>query len=328
MDIEYAAKLSGKKRDKWEALLFRTGLTPDHSVPVTVLIWEDDVLVAAGSRQDNILKCIAVDPDHQGEGLTATLLTHLRQNALSEGFRQVFLYTKPKNKIQFSSLFFSPIAQTDQVLLMESTQGGIRQFLSALPCPCREGNIGSIVMHCNPFTKGHRYLIETAAGECDHLYVFVLSEDRGQFPAADRLELVQAGTADFPNVTVCPTGPYLISSLTFPTYFLKDKSSAADVHCQLDVEIFLRHFVPHFGITCRYLGTEPFCRVTDRYNTILQQELPARGVALRLIPRLESQGEAISASAVRRLLGTGQPELLRQLVPDTTFAYLQSHDLI
>lgn len=328
MDIEYAVSLSGKKREKWEALLSKTGLTPDPGVTATVLIWEDGELIAAGSRQENILKCIAVDPFHQGEGLTATLLTHLRQDALSQGHRHLFLYTKPQNKEQFASLFFHPIAQTGQVLLMESVSGGIRQFLSALERPCTEGTIGAAVMHCNPFTKGHRYLIETAAAECDHLYVFILSEDQGLFPAKDRLELVKAGTADLPNVTVCPTGPYLISSLTFPTYFLKDKATAEDVHCQLDIEIFLRHFVPHFGITRRYLGTEPFCPVTGRYNALLQEQLPEHGVELRLLPRLEADGTAISASAVRKLLGTGQPELLRHMVPDTTFDYLLTHHMI
>lgn len=328
MDIEYAASLSGKKQAQWEALLFKTGLTPDPGVTVTVLIWEDGELVAAGSRQENILKCIAVDPFHQGEGLTATLLTHLRQDALSQGHRHLFLYTKPQNKEMFSSLFFHPIAQTRQVLLMESISGGIEQFLAGLECPHREGVIGTAVMHCNPFTRGHRFLIETAAGECDHLYVFVLSEEKGLFPAKDRLALVKAGTADLSNVTVCPTGPYLISSLTFPTYFLKDKATAEDVHCQLDIEIFLRHFVPHFGITRRYLGTEPYCPVTNRYNALLQKQLPEQGVELRLLPRLETDGTAISASAVRQLLGTGQPELLRQLVPDTTFAYLQTHQMI
>lgn len=328
MDIEYAVSLSGKKREKWETLLSKTGLTPDPGVTATVLIWEDGELIAAGSRQEHILKCIAVDPFHQGEGLTATLLTHLRQDALSQGHRHLFLYTKPQNKEQFSSLFFHPIAQTEQVLLMESVSGGIGKFLSELERPCAEGAVGAAVMHCNPFTKGHRYLIETAAKECDHLYVFVLSEDQGLFPAKDRLDLVKAGTSDLPNVTVCPTGPYLISSLTFPTYFLKDKATAEDVHCQLDIEIFLRHFVPHFGITRRYLGTEPFCPVTGRYNELLQEQLPQRGVELRLLPRLEADGTAISASAVRKLLGTGQPELLRQMVPDTTFDYLLTHHMI
>lgn len=328
MDVELLPKLQGEKRDQWMAFLRRMSLEPDEGVEKTALIWEDGAIAATGSRQGNVLKCIAVDPLFQGEGLTATLLTHLRQDAFADGMRHLFLYTKPRNLNMFSSLFFYPVAKTGQVLLMENQQDGIAGFLKGLDKPCTGGNIGAIVMHCNPFTRGHRWLIETAAKECDWLYIFVLSEDRGLFPAADRLELVKKGTADLANVTVHPTGPYLISSATFPTYFLKDKAQAGAVQCQLDVEIFTKHFVPAFGINRRYVGTEPLCVVTNAYNEVLEEFLPKQGVELRKLQRLETDGAPISASAVRKLLGQNQPEKLRSLVPDTTFEYLLSHNMI
>lgn len=328
MDMEVFSRLQGRKSEQWEAFLRRMGLDADHGVEATVLLQEDGQIIACGSRQANVLKCIAVDPLRQGEGLTATLLTALRQDALQAGHRHLFLYTKPKNKTMFSSLFFYPIAQTADVLLMENVRGGIGGFLDGLEVPCREGNVGAIVMHCNPFTKGHRWLIEQAAAECDHLYLFILSEDRGLFPARDRLELVRQGTADLANVTVHPTGLYLISSATFPTYFLKDKASAEDVHCLLDIAVFTQYFVPKFGITRRYLGTEPLCRVTNRYNELLTEQLPQSGVELRILERLENCGEPVSASRVRSLLGQGRGEELEKLVPPTTFAYLQQHNMI
>ncbi|EFA28598.1 ABC transporter, ATP-binding protein, partial [Haemophilus influenzae HK1212] len=36
---------------------------------------------------------------------------------------------------------------------------------------------GSIVMNANPFTLGHRYLIEQALQQCDHLHLFIVGED-------------------------------------------------------------------------------------------------------------------------------------------------------
>ena len=328
MDIELLSCPQGRKQKLWAEFLTRAGLEADLSTERTVLIWDGEDLIATGSRQGNLLKCIAVDETRQGEGLTATLLTQLRQDAFSAGHRHLFLYTKPKNELQFSSLFFYPIAKTAQVLLMENVPNGIGSFvdsLSASPC---SGRIGAAVMNCNPFTFGHRYLIETAAAECDRLYIFVLSEEQGLFPAADRLALVKAGVRDLPNVTVLPTGPYLISSATFPTYFLKDRDSAQQVHCLLDIEIFTKYFVPKFGITVRYVGTEPLSAMTDRYNDALQQYLPLRGIELRQLPRLEKNGMPISASAVRALLGAGQEEALRKLVPETTLNYLLEHNLL
>lgn len=328
MEVELTRNLQGWRRNQWSEFLTRAGLDSTEPVELTALLWENGELAATGSRQGNVLKCIAVDPARQGEGLTATLLTSLRQEAFSCGLRHLFLYTKPQNEAMFSSLFFYPVAGTGQALLMEDRKNGVEAFLEGLERPCRTGVIGAAVMHCNPFTRGHRWLIETAAGECDWMYVFVLSEEQGRFPAADRLELVRQGTADLPNVTVAPTGPYLISRATFPTYFLRDKAQAADVQCMLDIEVFTRYFVPYFGITRRYVGTEPLCPVTNRYNQVLAEQLPRAGVELRQLQRLEAGENPVSASAVRALLGKGQPEALRALVPDTTYAYLQAHDLI
>lgn len=328
MDIELIPCPQGKTRQLWAAFLNSLGLEVDPAVERTVLIWEDGRLIATGSRQENILKCIGVDPARQGEGLTATVLTQLRQDAFAAGHSHLFLYTKPGNKWQFSSLFFYPIAQTDRVLLMEDRPGGIRDFLAGLPAPGQGEKIGAVVMNCNPFTRGHRYLVETAAAACDWLYVFVLSEDKSMFPAADRLALVRAGTADLSNVTVLPTGPYLISSATFPTYFLKDRDDAPQIQCLLDIQVFTRYYVPKFRITTRFVGTEPLSAMTERYNAALKAHLPPAGVELMELPRLEAAGVPISASRLRDLLGTGRPEAIRALVPDTTYRYLEEHRLL
>lgn len=323
MDIELTRPPVGSKAEKWKAFLSRAGLEADEQIDSTVLIWEGDQLIATASRQGNLLKCITVDDMHQGEGLTATLLTQLRQDAFNHGHSHLFLYTKPKNEYMFSSLFFYPIAKTDQVLLMENKKDGIRDFLDTLPAPCIHGNIGAVVMNCNPFTRGHRYLIQKAAKECDHLYVFVLSEDKSSFSAHDRMEMVKLGTKDLANVTVLPTGPYLISSATFPTYFLKDREKASQVHCELDIEIFQKYFVPKFGITRRYAGTEPLSPMTNQYNTVMRTRLPAAGTHFREIPRHRRGGRPVSASAVRALIRTGKHSELNTLLPRSTVRYLE-----
>ena len=349
MEIELLSLPQGRKHKLWTDLLARAGLKTDYNIEQTVLIWEDGTLIAAGSRQENLLKCIAVDAGRQGEGLTATLLTTLRREAFQKGYDHLFLYTKPANRHLFSSLFFYPVAQTEDVLLMEDRPNGLQSFLAGLPVmptakaftapplsepftfsPSSESFtapppvIGTAVMNCNPFTLGHRYLIESASAECDRLYIFVLSEDKSRFSAADRLEMVRLGTRDLPNVTVYPTGPYLISPATFPTYFLKERDKEVEIHCLLDIEIFVRYYVPRFSITRRYVGAEPLSPMTNRYNQTLQIHLPKNGIALRELPRMEHQGMPISASAVRNLLDSGKPEKAKNLLPQTTIDYLQS----
>lgn len=328
MEVMGTYRLSETVKRRRQALLSRCGIAADENVDYTALLYDGETLVAAGSRRGNILKCIAVDETYQGEGLTATLLTELRREAFDRGLTHLFLYTKPKNKLQFTSLFFYPVAETADVLLLENVQDGITQFINTLDGTRHTGRVGAAVMHCNPFTLGHRYLVETAAGECDHLYIFVLSEEGGPFPAADRLRLVKAGTEDIPNVTVLPTGPYLISSATFPDYFLRQKTDATRVQCELDAELFLRYFAPHFGITARYVGTEPLSPLTEQYNGVLKAYLPPRGIEVREIERKTEGDVPISASRVRALLGQNAPEQLRHLVPATTFTYLEQRQLI
>ena len=324
MELEQLGNLRGRKKRIWEDFLRRADLEPDANVEKTVLVWDNGELIATGSRQGSLLKCIAVDEARQGEGITATLITALRQEAFEAGQRHLFLYTKPQNEFMFSSLFFYPIARSGKVLLMESKKEGIREFVTGLPKAAEAGRIGAAVMHCNPFTLGHRYLVEAAAKNCGHLYVFVLSEAGAMFSPEDRMEMVKAGTADIPNVTVLPTGPYLISSATFPSYFLKDKEKLPEIQCLLDIEVFTRYFAPRFGITHRFVGSEPFSPSTAMYNEALKTYLPAAGIAVTELPRMEKNGAAVSARAVRALLEAGEKEKAAAMLPETTVEILKN----
>lgn len=325
MDITGTSRMTTDQRRVWQALLHSVGLRPDKPTDYTVLLWEDGQLAATGSRTGAIFQYFATAPACQGGGYLTAVMTELRQEAFARGLDHLFLYTKPENGGVFADLCFFPVAQTADVLLMENRRGGIRSFVASLPQPPQQGVVGAAVMNCDPFTLGHRYLLETAARECDRLYVFVVSEERGRFSASDRLEMVRQGIADLPNVTVCPTGPYLISNVTFPTYFLRDESRAEEIHCQLDMEIFAACFAPALGITRRYVGSEPLSPVTAAYNRAMQAFLPARSIEVREIPRQLLDGVPISASTVRALWERGDAAQLRRLVPDTTWRYLQRH---
>ena len=74
------------------------------------------------------------------------------------------------------------------------------------------------------------------------------------------------------------------------------------------------------------MGTEPLSPVTQLYNQVVTRTLEPVGVSVRLIPRLEVEGEPVSASRVRALLGEGRMEAIRPLVPHCTWQYLNSPD--
>ena len=144
------------------------------------------------------------------------------------------------------------------------------------------------------------------------------------FSAEQRLHMVRAGCSHLPNVLVHPSGPYMVSSATFPTYFLKEKQRTEEIHCELDVRLFGEKIAPALGITRRYAGTEPCCPVTARYNAQMKQLLPRYGVELREIERKTADGSAISASRAREMLSEGKRQELGALLPESTLRLLCS----
>jgi [citrate (pro-3S)-lyase] ligase len=181
---------------------------------------------------------------------------------------------------------------------------------------------GAIVMNCNPFTKGHRHLIERAAREVGRLYIFVVQEDKSEFPFETRMEMVKAGTSDIENAVCLPSGQYVLSAMTFPEYFSKDANRDVTVDCSADITIFADKIAPCLGITKRFVGNEPFDPVTRQYNGAMKDILPAHGIEVVEYERFETDGVAVSASAVRKLLAVGRLDEVRNFVPDTTYCLI------
>lgn len=185
---------------------------------------------------------------------------------------------------------------------------------------------GAIVMNCNPFTKGHRYLIEQAALQVDLLYIFVVGEDKSVFKFRDRTEMVRRGTADLDNVMVLSSGKYIISKETFSQYFEKDNVEQVD-DMDYDVPIFGEIVAKELGISVRFVGEEPFDKVTRKYNETMKSILPEYGIEVVEIPRATVDGgQTISASAVRKALQEGDRELVESMLPESTIEYLKESE--
>ncbi len=320
---EIGMPFSGKKLEELKSFLNECELEYDSGIEFTVNLREQNGSIAAsGSIQGNVLKCIAVSNEHQGQGLSASVLTLLQNYAAGKKIDHLFLFTKPKNYRMFCELGFYKITQTDDVLLMENKRDAINEFVKGLERPENAGVVGAIVANCNPFTLGHRYLIEEALKQCDNLHLFILSEDKSVFSAAARFKMAEEGISDLKNVYLHKTSDYLISSAVFPTYFMKDKVKAKEANCQLDIKIFCEFFAKQLGITRRFVGTEPSCLVTDAYNSALKQILPTFDIELVEIERKKGCEEPISASKVRSLLLDGDFENIKLLVPDSTYKML------
>lgn len=201
------------------------------------------------------------------------------------------------------------------------TPGG---FCAAGPAALDQGErVGAIVMNANPFTVGHRYLVEQARAACGVLHLFMVSEDVSLVPFSVRKKLILEGTKDIPGIIYHEAGSYIISSATFPAYFQKGDNAVIRSQAGIDARIFTQ-IAAALGITDRFVGDEPTSVVTGIYNEILSTALPEAGVACHIIPRKEADGKTISASTVRSCIHDGRLEDIRGLVPETTYRYFTS----
>lgn len=281
-------------------------------------------LIAVGARDHSILKMIAVTNDYQSTEVFSDLITALIQDGYNSGINNFFVYTKPQLYNNFTSLNFHLLSITSHVAFLEYGIG-IKQYLRRHRSIVKEGKNGAVVVNCNPFTLGHRFLIEEAAKEVDHLYIFVVEEDCSSFPFNIRYNLVEKGVSDLENVSVLPTGPYAVSRVTFPCYFLKDACFAVEHQLDIDLDLFRKYLAPFFNIKIRFVGTEPYCETTSRYNSVMKEKLPYYQIEVKEIERKSFETDVISASKVRKMLQENDFSNLEKFVPFSTLEYLKSN---
>lgn len=316
------SQLSGSDIKAAKDLIERNGLTFEEGFDEIFGIHDNGELIAVGARAGNILKMLAVEPCYQGSSILGELVTALVSSGLA-AYDSLFVFTKVEYGTSFQSLNFTLLANQGRVVLLEYGKG-LKDWLMSNQSLIRQGVNGAVVVNCNPFTNGHRFLIENAARQVDNLYVFVVKEDQSIFPFDVRFQLVKEGVRDLSNVIVLDTSRYIVSSATFPTYFLKKDDPVARIQMELDVTLFASKIAPFFGISRRFVGTEPNCLLTCAYNEAMKSILPVYNIELVIVERKQGANGVISASCVRELIARGDLEQLAGCVPPTTLAYLVS----
>lgn len=333
-----------RQRRRIEQFLGDNGLRLDDVDYYATLVDETtDEIVAGGGLKGGVIKCVAVADGHKGEAVANQIVSHLIAQANADGHQCVKLFTKPQNRQMFESMSFRLLAEAPKAILMETGIGGIKRYCEELES--EKGKVkseksngklhhnntspqhpimppsGIIIMNCNPFTLGHRYLIEQAAQQVQTLYILVVREDCSMFSYDERKAMIVRGVAHINNVVVCDGSEYSISATTFPTYFLKCLSDASDTQMTLDIDLYRRHIAPALGATVRFVGTEPDDPLTRRYNELMKSMLPD----VREVARLQQSGVVVSASRVRKAIVENHLALAARLVPPTTVPYIVAH---
>lgn len=197
----------------------------------------------------------------------------------------------------------------------------LKQYFFEFPYK-KYNKIGAVVMNCNPFSKGHRHVVEFAIKQVEFLIVFVVEEDSALFPFDERFELVKEGVREFDNILVVPSGDFIISQDNFHQYFSKVEDDTLKINAEYDINIFADYIAKPLGITHRFAGEEPEDNVTRAYNNAMKKILPEKGITFVEIPRITIGDEIISASKIRKYLKEENYEKAFSMLPETTRQYL------
>ena len=334
-------------RDKIKRFLEANGLRMESLDSYYVMEDAAGSIVAGAGIAGDVLKCLAVAPEVRSEGLLVPLVSRIMSDHARPSFK---VFTKPEYQAVFESLGFRLLASAPLAVLLEKGHG-LEDYCSYLRSFRRPGRNGVVVMNANPFTLGHQYLLQQAASQVDHLFVIPVKEDVSMFSYEERRAMICAGSAgpaaegiyfsgrgpknqipsaiatpsrreechaerseESKGITVLEGSDYVISAATFPTYFLKDLSTAAETQMQLDVDLYDKWIAPALGAEVRFVGTEPTDALTNRYNQLITNPT--------LVERLSIHGEVVSASRVRRALEKGCFPEAASLCPASTHAYL------
>ena len=200
--------------------------------------------------------------------------------------------------------------------------------------PAQDG-MSAMVFNANPFTNGHRYIAEIASKRSSRVIIFVIqgtpeSGSRGnhestgiELPPQDRLELTRRCLADLENVTVLPSGPYLISRNDFPKGYLTEYLGSAPAHAVLDGMVFC-HVCDSLGIKAAFAGDEPRDELSEIHLNALRQECRKHAITLKVAERKRLGDHYVSSAMVREALAENRTEDIRELVPEAVSEYLSA----
>jgi len=303
-------------------------------VDCTMIIYNlNNKIIGTGSYKTRTLRYIAVAPEYRESTAFADIVTYLT-NLLLETHSHTFVFTRPDKAKLFEGLGYSEIARAEPLFAVLEfgfrTIKNYQNYLQDIKIKTFTNQIAAIVVNCNPFTNGHKYLIEKASAENELVYLFVVEENLSVFPFEIRWKLIKNGIIHLPNVIMVKAGHYIVSGGIFPSYFLKNEAIdlISEKQAELDVTIFADYFVPILNIKKRYIGTENYCVTTAAYNKAMHKILPQKGVEVIEITRKSAGDESnfISASKVREAIKNDNLLIIKDFLPQSTFEFLTSED--
>ena len=188
-----------------------------------------------------------------------------------------------------------------------------------------QGKKGIVIIYACPFTLGHKHLIDEALKIVNHLFVFVITEFFHGYSMLDRFDMVKNALLNYSNITLIHTENYMVSKQYFPKYGNRSINVMSSDNLIYEEWLTEKYLYKYLDITYRFLGEEKEDYVTSVLNQVVKKSSAENNIKCIIIPRKTINNCVISAKTFRAAINSGNIELARKLVPDTTLKHYFSH---
>lgn len=296
-------------------------------VDYTIAILNKNKIIATCSKKNNLIKCIAVCTEFNNLNLTNKLLTEIIVKINEQYYDEALIITKFENKKIFEGLNFLSLYSNQEICFLTNRSDKYSDYINYLKKFKNRKQNAIIAMNANPFTNGHKYLVENASSENENVFVVVVKEDDSLFTYEERLKLVREGVQHLDNVIVLEGTNYILSKSVFPSYFIKSEDKIIKEQTMLDTKMFIEIFIKNLNVNIRYLGEEPFSKTTKIYNDTIKEIFDEYKINVKIIARNKVDDNFISASRVRMLILENKIDEVKKMVPTSTYKYIYENDL-
>ena len=184
---------------------------------------KEDKIIGSGCFKKNILKCIALDDNYKGQGISNLILSDLINEEYRIGNSNIFVFTKPKNLKIFEKYGFYKITEAlGKIVFLENHNCGLENYFEnffkgeEVLLKYKINNV--IFLNSLEALISFKKEILKVKNECDCLHIFIFSKN---FLKEEDNKCFKEK-----NIFIHKDFNYLISYELFSKYFLNEEDIA------------------------------------------------------------------------------------------------------
>ena len=242
------------------------GLKLEADLDYRMAFINEDKIIGSGCFKKNILKCIALDDNYKGQGISNLILSDLINEQYRIGNNNIFTFTKPKNLKIFEKYgFYKVIEVLNKVVFLENHENGLESYFKvfhAKKLPIykevlnKKRNYSMFLISLKSLVDLKKQILDIK-DKCDYLHIFIFSRDF----------LKEENNISFEDkgIFIHKEFDYLISYELFSKYFL-DENDVSSCYSLINIKI-IDHIIKNLKISKAFLLEDEIFKILINKET-------------------------------------------------------------